>query len=181
MHKTKRIKTPTCALLTVNNKVFNWGVTSILNTKNFFLFCKTKNHSTIQQENTMLKSSALTVLFHRDMRVSCKYEKRGRVNIRNPSLILCNQSFNLSPILLHSILNVNVVGLNYSLLSLSLSPPTPILKIQVFITRKVCNFTFVCNILKFSTSMKYVINLSVLFWIAVHLFIYGFQDLGYSI
>ena len=117
MHKTKRIKTPTCALLTVNNKVFNWGVTSILNTKNFFLFCKTKNHSTIQQENTMLKSSALTVLFHRDMRVSCKYEKRGRVNIRNPSLILCNQSFNLSPILLHSILNVNVVGLNYSLLS----------------------------------------------------------------
>ena len=65
----------------------------------------------------MLKSSALTVLFHRDMRVSCKYEKRGRVNIRNPSLILCNQSFNLSPILLHSILNVNVVGLNYSLLS----------------------------------------------------------------
>ena len=125
MHKTKRIKTPTCALLTVNNKVFNWGVTSILNTKNFFLFCKTKNHSTIQQENTMLKSSALTVLFHRDMRVSCKYEKRGRVNIRNPSLILCNQSFNLSPILLHSILNVNVVGLNYSLLSPSLSPPTP--------------------------------------------------------
>ena len=117
MHKTKRIKTPTCALLTVNNKVFNWGVTSILNTKNFFLFCKTKNHSTIQQENTMLKSSALTVLFHRDMRVSCKYEKRGRVNIRNPSLILCNQSFNLSPILLHSILNVNVVGLNYSLFS----------------------------------------------------------------
>ena len=117
MHKTKRIKTPTCALLTVNNKVFNWGVTSILNTKNFFLFCKTKNHSTIQQENTMLKSSALTVLFRRDMRVSCKHEKRGRVNIRNPSLILCNQSFNLSPILLHSILNVNVVGLNYSLLS----------------------------------------------------------------
>ena len=121
MHKTKRIKTPTCALLTVNNKVFNWGVTSILNTKNFFLFCKTKNHSTIQQENTMLNSSALTVLFHRDMRVSCKYEKRGRVNIRNPSLILCNQSFNLSPILLHSILNVNVVGLNYSLFSPSLS------------------------------------------------------------
>ena len=32
-----------------------------------------------------------------------------------------------------------------------------------------CNFTFVCHILKFSTSMIYVINLSVLFWIAVHL------------
>ena len=138
MHKTKRIKTPTCALLTVNNKVFNWGVTSILNTKNFFLFCKTKNHSTIQQENTMLKSSALTVLFRRDMRVSCKHEKRGRVNIRNPSLILCNQSFNLSPILLHSILNVNVVGLNYSLLSpFSLSSNSGCLKFK-YLSQEMC-------------------------------------------
>ena len=153
MHKTKRIKTPTCALLTVNNKVFNWGVTSILNTKNFFLFCKTKNHSTIQQENTMLKSSALTVLFHKDMRVSCKHEKRGRVNIRNPSLILCNQSFNLSPILLHSILNVNVVGLNYSLLSPFSLFQLPFFKIQVFITRGVWDFTFVRHFLDFSTSM----------------------------
>ena len=153
MHKTKRIKTPTCALLTVNNKVFNWGVTSILNTKNFFLFCKTKNHSTIQQENTMLKSSALTVLFRRDMRVSCKYEKRGRVNIRNPSLILCNQSFNLSPILLHSILNVNVVGLNYSLLSPFSLFQLPFFKIQVFIKRGVWDFTFVRHFLDFSTSM----------------------------
>ena len=153
MHKTKRIKTPTCALLTVNNKVFNWGVTSILNTKNFFLFCKTKNHSTIQQENTMLKSSALTVLFRRDMRVSCKHEKRGRVNIRNPSLILCNQSFNLSPILLHSILNVNVVGLNYSLLSPFSLFQLPFFKIQVFITRGVWDFTFVRHFLDFSTSM----------------------------
>ena len=145
MHKTKRIKTPTCALLTVNNKVFNWGVTSILNTKNFFLFCKTKNHSTIQQENTMLKSSALTVLFHRDMRVSCKYEKRGRVNIRNPSLILCNQSFNLSPILLHSILNVNVVGLNYSLLSpYSLFPPTPVFQNSSIYHKRSLRF-YVCT------------------------------------
>ena len=153
MHKTKRIKTPTCALLTVNNKVFNWGVTSVLNTKNFFLFCKTKNHSTIQQENTMLKSSALTVLFRRDMRVSCKHEKRGRVNIRNPSLILCNQSFNLSPILLHSILNVNVVGLNYSLLSPFSLFQLPFFKIQVFIKRGVWDFTFVRHFLDFSTSM----------------------------
>ena len=36
--KTKRIKTPTCTLVTVNTKIFNWGATSILNTKNFFLF-----------------------------------------------------------------------------------------------------------------------------------------------
>ena len=54
-HKTKRIKTPTCTLLTVNTKVFNWGATSILNTKNFFLFfVKPKITQPFQQKNKML-------------------------------------------------------------------------------------------------------------------------------
>ena len=76
-HKTKSIKTPTCTLLTVNTKVFNWGATSILNTKNFFLFCKTKNHSTIPTGEQNAQSSTNSVS-HRFILVSCKIVERRK-------------------------------------------------------------------------------------------------------